>query len=711
MVHLQVHKCRFVSWMPQSISTLKYSHSQTKLAVGRANGAIEVWNTENRWYQQLNIPGTGPNNIARSFVWVPTKLPIVKNVPSQAPERLFSAGLNGEIIEWDLVRLQPKFVTIVGAGGIWAMDGVQCKSKDSNEVEYHYLLSIACEDGRVRVYRVTDDGPCILQSTSLRQQTRILSVSFHENGKLLCCGDAAGAIQILQTNNCKQKYRMTSSAGKGETCRVWAVIFLRNGTIISGNSAGHTEFWDSAMGVQIQSIRSHDYDIISLVANARQETIISAGVENKLVKIAYSGSRWVVVRSRRHHTHDVAAVDICMTSTGKNRCEWVVSGGVDSLLISQTLEKMEAEIRFSSTTRVFPFPHLPQYSISRAKRLLLCFTSNALQLWQLGQARDEDISFFPNHGAVPMASAANQILDIDLKSTWGILCCAMSPDSQYIAASTIRELYLFSLVLERGAPQLRRIRLPAVSGVLRMVFSGDSARLFLATNEGLIVVFDIASRQVIQVFSEHQGNQGSICTLAISDDAQWLASGDTTNTIHIFNLDLLKHWATTPKFPVAHSAIAFAPLEPVLTVVCSNSQIYQYDFDIGDLTDWSQKHSTSLPGFFLYQKEVIKSISYNPGKPSMLVLVASTNFFVVNFAKPVPTVVAHKAKSVKRERDGTDKAVITRKTSENFQAVNYKPILFAGFLDANELVVVQRPWSHVTKDLPTPVFRHKYGKG
>jgi len=35
---------------------------------------------------------------------------------------------------------------------------------------------------------------------------------------------------------------------------------------VSGNSVGNTEFWDSKMGVQIQSIRTHDYDISALAA-------------------------------------------------------------------------------------------------------------------------------------------------------------------------------------------------------------------------------------------------------------------------------------------------------------------------------------------------------------------------------------------------------------------------------------------------------------
>jgi hypothetical protein len=53
------------------------------------------------------------------------------------------------------------------------MAGAPINKQVDGESEWQFRLVIACEDGRVRVFRVTEDGPCVLQSTSLRQQSKI----------------------------------------------------------------------------------------------------------------------------------------------------------------------------------------------------------------------------------------------------------------------------------------------------------------------------------------------------------------------------------------------------------------------------------------------------------------------------------------------------------------------------------------------------------
>lgn len=40
---------------------------------------------------------------------------------------------------------------------------------------------------------------------------------------------------------------------------------------------------------------------------------------------------------------------------------------------------------------------------------------------------------------------------------------------------------------------------------------------------------------------------------------------------------------------------------------------------------------------------------------------------------------------------------------------HYRPILYMDFLDAGELVVVERPLVDVLSELPPAYFKHKYG--
>ena len=130
MGRFQVHKCRFVEWNAHAITAVAFSRSGKLLAVARESGVVEVWNVEYQWFNMLvcatisvscvavraneadqTIPGEGPDSAARSLVWVPRfdeERGVDTSQGADAHERLFSAGLGGEIIEWDLSLLVPK---------------------------------------------------------------------------------------------------------------------------------------------------------------------------------------------------------------------------------------------------------------------------------------------------------------------------------------------------------------------------------------------------------------------------------------------------------------------------------------------------------------------------------------------------------------------------------------------------------------------------
>lgn len=96
-----VHRCRFIAdvWKPHAITALAYAPSGNFAAVARDNGSIEVWNTRQGWFAERVIPGTG-ESLVQSLVWVPGA--------DGGEDRLFSAGGNARIVEWDLEKLVPK---------------------------------------------------------------------------------------------------------------------------------------------------------------------------------------------------------------------------------------------------------------------------------------------------------------------------------------------------------------------------------------------------------------------------------------------------------------------------------------------------------------------------------------------------------------------------------------------------------------------------
>ena len=87
---------------PSAIESMYYLEKYRLLAIGRSDNTIEIWST-NSWVQLIKIFGTKTNSIRRVFLY---KKDDSENLFDDL--RLFSVGLNGYLIEWSLITLQPK---------------------------------------------------------------------------------------------------------------------------------------------------------------------------------------------------------------------------------------------------------------------------------------------------------------------------------------------------------------------------------------------------------------------------------------------------------------------------------------------------------------------------------------------------------------------------------------------------------------------------
>jgi U3 small nucleolar RNA-associated protein 4 len=151
------------------------------------------------------------------------------------------------------------------------------------------------------------------------------------------------------------------------------------------------------------------------------------------------------------------------------------------------------------------------------------------------------------------------LLHVDLKTSLPILCSAICPQGGYIAASDSKSLLVFTLSFSADRVNLRRVILPPINtrGIIRLALT--ASQLITADTTGTITVVDLATKEFTE-FATHQSSRsppppscelqltarlstelpGAIHALQVSDDGQWLASSDTNNNIHVFNLDVMK---------------------------------------------------------------------------------------------------------------------------------------------------------------------------
>lgn len=287
---------------------------------------------------------------------------------SGTDRRLFSAGLDGQIIEHDLDTLRPLSITDSHGGAIWALArepkqkarsgspfaldrcrrahpaAIPCRSANP-QAEGEHRFAVACDDGAVRIYTVEDGAPGARYTRSLpRTEGRVLSLAWHPNGRVVVAGDSTGCIRCWDLDAGRELLRITAGDGSGRELCVWALLVLPDGTIVSGDSNGNTQWWDGNFGTRIQSLTQHGADVLALAASPDGRLVFSSGSDNQVAAfqlVASQGdgpAQWVFLSAKRPHTHDVRS--LAMVSPKEQPGDaLLVSGGNDAQVVAYPAAK------------------------------------------------------------------------------------------------------------------------------------------------------------------------------------------------------------------------------------------------------------------------------------------------------------------------------------------------------------------------------------
>uniref|UniRef100_A0A2K5IYY7 Uncharacterized protein n=1 Tax=Colobus angolensis palliatus TaxID=336983 RepID=A0A2K5IYY7_COLAP len=361
MGEFKVHRVRFFNYVPSGIRCVAYNNQSNRLAVSRTDGTVEVYNLSANYFQEKFFPGH-ESRATEALCWA-------------EGQRLFSAGLNGEIMEYDLQALNIKYAVDAFGGPIWSMAASPSGSQ----------LLVGCEDGSVKLFQITPDKIQFERNFD-RQKSRILSLSWHPSGTHI----AAGSIDYISVFDVKSGSavhkmivdRQYMGVSKRK-CIVWGVAFLSDGTVISVDSAGKVQFWDSATGTLVNSHLIANADVQSIAVAEQEDSFVVGTAEGtvfhfQLVPVTSNSSekQWVRTKPFQHHTHDVRTVAHSPTA--------LISGGTDThLVIRPLMEKVEVK-NYDAALRKITFPHRRLISCSKKRQLLLFQFAHHLELWRLG---------------------------------------------------------------------------------------------------------------------------------------------------------------------------------------------------------------------------------------------------------------------------------------------------------------------------------------
>ncbi|XP_014384647.1 PREDICTED: cirhin isoform X5 [Myotis brandtii] len=644
MGEFKVHRVRFFNYVPSGIRCVAYNNQSNRLAVSRTDGTVEIYNLSANYFQEKFFPGH-ESRATEALCWA-------------KGQRLFSAGLNGEIIEYDLQALNIKYSMDAFGGPIWSMAASPSDSQ----------LLVGCEDGSVKLFQINPDKIQFERNFDL-QKSRILSLSWNPSGTHI----AAGSIDYISVFDVKSGSaihkmlvdRQYMGVSKRK-CIIWGVAFLSDGTVISVDSAGKVQFWDSATGTLVKTHLVANADVQSIAVSDQEDSFVVGTAEGtvfhfQLVSVTSNSSekQWVRTKPFQHHTHDVRTVAHSPTA--------LISGGTDThLVIRPLMEKVEVK-NYDAALRKITFPHRRLISCSKKRQLLLFQFSHHLDLWRLGST----VATGKHGDTLPLSKDADHLLHLKTKVS----------------------------------------KMPAfLRSAVQILFSEDSTKLFVASNQGSLHIIRLleGSFKHLHTFQAQSGTVESMCLLAVSPDGNWLAASGTSAGVHVYNVKRLKLHCTVPAYNFPVTALAIAPKTNNLVIAHSDQQIFEYSIPDKQYTEWSR--TIQKQGFhylWLQRDTPITHISFHPKRPMHILLHDAYMFCIIDKSLPLPNdkTLLYNPLPPTNESD-----VIRRRTAHAFKiSKRYKPLLFMDLLDERTLVAVERPLDDIIAQLPPPIKKKKFG--
>lgn len=599
---MDIHRCRFVDYTPHTIACTAFSHPSSlsqfasndlRLAIGRTNGDIEIWNPKNNWSHELTLPGSRGRSI-EGLCWSTTK--------DEPSPRLFSIGGSTYITEWDLTTGRPIINYDCNAGVIWSIDINQDGDK----------LAVGCDDGSAVIVDISG-GPGSLEHDLIcqRQDLRILSIKWYGNEKLVSgCADARlRCWSAIGETRGRLLGTMRVDKSKTESTLVWSVLVLpQKRQIVSGDSTGSIKFWDLDNFTLLQSFKVHEADVLCLAKDLTEEKLFSAGVDRKihqfdLIINKNKTSKWVHSFSRLLHSNDVRSMAIYESKA----CNFLISGGAERSIVIQSVHQFhDGKYRKLTTSQ-----QKPNVVINPSKRLIIMWQDQLIKIWKVFS--DEEAN-----------NKHKLVAKLNLADDENITSVSISDDATLLAVARLTSLKVFELSESNGnkhklkVSKIRDDSFDSKFGGAKKITFCPNNDLLILTPEEEILRFEIDAENLSISYKDEietankvvdkkskLSYSSTIKNLTTSKDGKYVAISRFNGSIEILSLQKdTKPYALTKLSSLPH-LIKFTN-QNTLLVLTEENKLYEFHTEINTdstvdtlLTPWSKRNSEFLPKQFL----------------------------------------------------------------------------------------------------------------
>lgn len=642
---------------------------------------------------------------------------------AHAKRKLFGGSRDGTLFEIDFKTKSHKGVIGSGGGAVFCLTSLSQDCEGTGRTCAQMIAS-GCEDGSVRIYEAAGfpdksdvNYPCLnLVSTLPSVGSAITSIAWLPGTKLngldggtIFAGVADGTIRQFQCCLSTQNPSITGSAfraistgsvlnddaltsrteghvdslfalqwkagpritvenrGRRTSTKVWALAVLNDGTIVSGDSMGNIQFWDSKATTLIQSFEHNpnNADVLDLAINFKQNKILASGVDSKVICIERvpDTMKWVLTNQQRSHSHDVNSLAIvymsdptgcCSNSNSKTR-ELLCSGGIDTRVCSYFIDNMK---KYRSKV-AYKYPTKAPVAMSCKPRILSIMRDDKIDFFQLARHP-------PSSAIISVDEHQIYIGSVSIQSSFNLVSHDLSNDGRFLAISHSGGSFLFSLefrntfdVTGKSTTVVIPTKIPlnsASNASYSVLKFGSDGLLCGAKANGEVILLKVVEQSgsfMAELVHTCESTTSLLSfppsQITISHNNEWIGVSSNNlckGSVQIYSVkEAFKHWWTLPCTEAPVSCIKFlgcGQIEPALAVACNNGAFYLFDVDHRRLSDWSE--DLGFPAVKYLPREIFTctdcpdSIAFNPATPNKFLIVSNVvviiNYLIPFFFRP-----------------------------------------------------------------------------
>ena len=452
------------------------------------------------------------------------------------------------------------------------------------------IFASASEDKTVKLWNAR---PATLISTLTGHTGRIVSVSFHPNGKkILASGSEDGTVKLWDIT-----HSTLIKTIKAHPRRVRTVSFSPDGQLLAScSSDGTIKLWKTADATLLKSLKAHIGVVTHISFSPDNQTLASASFDTtvRLWNI-YDGTLINTLEDHKSHTRSVR-----FSPDGKTLASTDEDGIVKlwNVADGSLLENLPTHRRAVWSAIFSP----------DGKTLATISSDSKVKLWNLEDINDnttepqllkghrgriESIGFSPDGKTLVSESFDNAIKLWNLEvrepqtikgNSTNVQNVSFSPDGKILASGS--DDFKIKLWNRKNGTLLQTLN-SHQGRVLSVSFSRDGNMLASGSDDKTVKLWNVQDGRLLKTLN---GHRAWVRRVRFSPDGKILVSGSSDRTVKLWNVADGKLLQTFKQARSIVTDLSFSPYGKALAVACSDGDIMLLNLKTATLTQAFPAH-------------------------------------------------------------------------------------------------------------------------